>query len=736
MGYALSHSRKQRIHIESSMFSSALTDWTVVITDSMVPELAEAGGLLDSAGPALSDGRDIRIAADIDGENGLPLDLRGFLQDADPANGRIEFATKIPLTDPVAGNDIYLFYGDDDATTLLPTDPLGQYEVYDDDTIFYAPVGGGANRTAFNITGTDVGGITAGDIAAPSGLLGTQHTDVGDYSTYGDNPNLDLVNTDWTVSFLFRATTSGVEQYILGKYNHTTQNRGYLCIFSGGQHFDLTYQPVRTSYNPIYRLSSGVDVVDGQWHHLAGTFISGTRASVYTEGILRNTTTNNIPSSVASNNASFQIGTQVTAQNQPADFSHVTVHSVARSADWIAATHNNFLNGDTLFTGYNYSPALGAVIPYSGNEAAYEAFNSVGGGFFKGGNDAYFNLGRSLAVPATVDVSIRLKYRKTGSAFFAILGNGIYNSEAVEVDFAGNLQFRAPTGGGSTQVVAMNAKTDSLWHEYQIDYNVAANTISTYKDGSPVTLDHVANFNGGVWDWSFLLRRTTTSQVFVDEIAFIEISIDGVVGHYFDFGLANAAGDAGPDRVWDLVGGIHGAAVNIVNANWKRTADLPGNLPDGYNLYYMDPDYPVPASLSNPGFDAYDVALVYGGVIDVPISVSYDTAIAIGKALSVSVDYSALVAISKAVGISAEYDAAIAISKALRVSRDYDTVIAIYKALGILIDYDTAISIAKVQSQVWQVLKIKTQTHPWAKLMVNTLPWAKLNLETKSGIAD
>jgi hypothetical protein len=158
MGYALSHSRKQRIHIESSMFSSALTDWTVVITDSMVPELAEAGGLLDSAGPALSDGRDIRIAADIDGENGLPLDLRGFLQDADPANGRIEFATKIPLTDPVAGNDIYLFYGDDDATTLLPTDPLGQYEVYDDDTIFYAPVGGGANRTAFNITGTDVGG--------------------------------------------------------------------------------------------------------------------------------------------------------------------------------------------------------------------------------------------------------------------------------------------------------------------------------------------------------------------------------------------------------------------------------------------------------------------------------------------------------------------------------------------------------------------------------------------------
>jgi hypothetical protein len=860
MGFALSHSRRQRIHIESGMFSSALVDFTIVITDSMVPELAEAGGLLDSAGPALSDGHDIRIAADANGDVALPIDLRGFSQAADPANGGIEFATKIPLTDPVAGNDIYLFYGDDDAPAVLPTDPLGQYEAYDDDTIFYAPVGGGANRTAFNITGTDVGGITAGDIAAPSGLLGTQHTDVGDYSTYGDNPDLDLVNTDWTVSFLFRATTSGLEQYILGKYNHTTQDRGYLCIFSGSQHFDLTYQPVRTSYNPIYRLSSGVDVVDGQWHHLAGTFISGTRASVYTEGILRNTTTNNIPSSVASNNASFQIGTQVTAQNQPADFSHVTVHSVARSADWIASNHANFMQGDTLLTGYNYSLTLGAVIPYSGNEADYEAliaagggyfqgdgnaffrlgqeylidvtqlfeiefkafynasyvegfnglfspkagspgriiiqnsnrriyphganlpsavylgsliddgnwhtykivgdgvdvsfvrdsitersvgiasydggfkydsllvntneehpwehniaylsvtkngvlthrwdfchanaagndgpdyvFDRVGGvhgvsssdvssnwkrnvaltdalldgfnlyenaivpavpiygridafgialeyyahiptgdalytpisegGFFKGGNDAYFDLGQSLAVPATVDVSIRFKYRKAASAFFAILGNGIYNSEAVEVDFSGSLQFRAPTGGGSTQVVAMNAKTDSLWHEYQIDYNQVANTISTYKDGSPVTLDHAANFNGGVWDWSFLLRRTSTSQVFVDEIAFIEISIDGVVEHYFDFGLANAAGDIGPDIVWDLVGVVHGVGVNTADSNWGRTANLPNNLPNGYNLYYREPGVVWPATIADDTIDPFGVAIQYDNAI-------------------------------------------------------------------------------------------------------------------------
>jgi hypothetical protein len=336
---------------------AALTDFSAVLTDSMLPS-AVTDALFDATDGALTSGGDLRVSVDPDGETLVGLDLRSW----NKAAGEIEIAFRVPQTSAVLTTTLYLWWGKTGASQPATGGVGGQHSAYDDDTIFCAPVGGGANRTAFNITGTDVGGITAGDIAAPSGLLGTQHTDVGDYSTYGDNPDLDLVNTDWTMSFLFRATTSGLEQYILGKYDHTTQNRGYLCIFSGSQHFDLTYQPVRTSYNPIYRLSSGVDVVDGQWHHLAGTFISGTRASVYTDGILRNTTTNNIPSSVASNNASFQIGTQVTAQNRPADFSHVTVHSVARSAEWLKAENDNLRDLNSFYDAFPAPETVGGVI--------------------------------------------------------------------------------------------------------------------------------------------------------------------------------------------------------------------------------------------------------------------------------------------------------------------------------------------------------------------------------------
>jgi hypothetical protein len=322
----------------------SLANFTAVLTDDMLPA-AVTDVLFDTVDGALNNGGDLRASVDVNGDTLVGLDLRRW----NKVGGIMEAAFLVPSTSAALTTTLYLWWGKDNATQPAAGAVGGQHSAYDDDTIFCAPVGGGANRTAFNITGTDVGGITAGGIAAPSGLFGTQHTDFGDYSTYGDNPDLDLVNTDWTMSFLFRAATSAKEQYILGKYNHTTQNRGYLCILSAAQHFDLTYQPVRTSYNPIYRLSSGVDVADGQWHHLAGTFISETRASVYTDGILRNTTTNNIPSSVASTNAPFVIGTQVTSQNRLVDFSQVTVHSVARSAEWLKSENDNLRDSNIFY---------------------------------------------------------------------------------------------------------------------------------------------------------------------------------------------------------------------------------------------------------------------------------------------------------------------------------------------------------------------------------------------------
>jgi hypothetical protein len=351
---------KYRLTIPIRPTQSALTGFTAVLTDAMLPA-AVTDVLFDATEGALASGGDLRVTADEDGEIIVGLDA---LRRWDKAAGKMEIAYFVPSTSAALTTTLYLWWGKDNATQPAAGAVGGQYAAYDNDTIFCAPVGGGANRTAFNITGTDVGGITAGDIAAPSGLLGTQHTDVGDYSTYGDNPDLDLDQhgLDNVFSIPCYYLRSGT---VCPRKIRPYHAKPWLSLYIlGAQHFDLTYQPVPTSYNPTYRLSSGVDVVDGQWHHLAGTFISGTRASVYTDGILRNTATNNIPSSVASNDASFQIGTQVTAQNRPADFSHVTVHSIARSAEWLKAENDNFRDPNSFYGTFPAPENVDIELPY------------------------------------------------------------------------------------------------------------------------------------------------------------------------------------------------------------------------------------------------------------------------------------------------------------------------------------------------------------------------------------
>jgi hypothetical protein len=700
---------KQRIHIDAGMFTAALTDWTLVITEQMVSELAQDNWILDPDGLAKADLGDLRVYLDSASNVQTAFDIRAFQKDSTQANRKIEMGVNIPLTDPVAGNDIWIVAGDPALNTLDVNDTYGQYNTYDDDFIasycFCDDPATGIitdrtrnQRHASLYKGTGVADPLRVDGASGGKAWqfakGVDTSNVGSAAQYVYPSEASYSNfTVETVSKLTQTTNindassyfsfstvingSGLGSIQAGRRNSAsdaltvwgTDNSGNTYVSPQPYYPDLSWH-----YISLIVSNGNVNLdYDGTGTYLFNLLLPGVN-TIYL-GINRN---------------------RNSLRSLAATYDQVSYHSVVRNSNWRTSVRLNHLNGAALMTGEDYVPALGAVIPYSGNEADYEAFNSVGGGFFKGGNSAYFDLGRSLAVPATVDVSIRFKYRKAASAFFAILGNGIYNSEAVEVDFSGSLQFRAPTGGGSTQVVAMNAKTDSLWHEYQIDYNQAANTISTYKDGSPVTLNHVANFNGGVWDWSFLLRRTSTSQVFVDEIAFIEIEVGGVVEHYFDFGLANAAGDAGPDAVWDLVGGIHGDGVNTADSNWSRTANLPNNLRNGFNLYSLEPNFPVPASLNSPGFDPFGVAIEYSNPIPSGGVVDYDTLVSISKALLGTKPYDTAIAISKALTFLRDYDAHVAISKAIQGTKPYDTKVEIFSAGVTVKQYDTSITINKL----------------------------------------
>jgi hypothetical protein len=615
MGYVLSHSRKQRIHIESSMFSSALVDFTVVITDSMVPELAEAGGLLDSAGPALSDGHDIRIAADANGDVALPIDLRGYTQDADPANGSIEFATKLSLTDPIAGNDIYIFFGDDDAATLAPGDPLGQYNAYDDNYFLISPCGCGLDRSRNQWATTNNGGLTPGDAVTPWGLgtifdgnASQQYLSFDDIAEWNALLEVDQPNS---CEVLARNdnTASGLPQFIAAKIAETTSYQGWNFLYHAGIN-ELTVNNNYGTGSAIGR-AAAFTMVQGTWYHLATTYSGNNNASgflIYANGV-NLTTSDKTTGTGSTNQHSYPFLVGARGWGKPSSqrewdgvLDELRMSSVVRSADWIAATHSNFMNGDTLLTGYNYSPVLGEVIPYSGNEAAYESFNSVGGGYFQGDGNAQFDI-NEISFPYTTPFKLTFRHKNTYNGYDAIIGYKATNEHRIFTN-NGVLIFAAVS-------IDIDSDADSLWHTYELIFD--GSFFSATKDGSPIGSTVPASITTGNWVWEQLLAyRTAKSQ---NAFQFIEIEIDGVVEHYFDFGLANAAGDAGPDRVWDLVGGIHGAGINTADSNWGRTANLPNNLRNGFNLYSLEPNFPVPASLNSPGFDPFGVAIQYDNAV-------------------------------------------------------------------------------------------------------------------------
>jgi hypothetical protein len=708
MGYALSHSRRQRIHLESSMFSSALVDFTVVITDSMVSELAEAGGLLDSAGPALSDGHDIRIAADANGDVALPIDLRGYAQDADPANGSIEFATKLSLTDPIAGNDIYIFFGDDDAATLLPTDPLGQYNAYDDNYFLISPCGCGLDRSSNQWATTNNGGLTPGDAVTPWGLgtifdgnASQQYLSFNDVASWNALLEVDQPNS---VEVLARNdnATSGLPQFIAAKIAETTSYQGWNFLYHSG----LSELTVNNNYGTGSAIGRAATftMVQGTWYHLATTYSGNNNASgflIYANGA--NLTTSDKTTGTGSTNQHsypFLVGARGWGKpNSQREWDGILdelrMSSVVRSADWIAATHANFMQSSTTIIGYASEIALGAIIPYSGNEADYEAFNSVGGGYFQGDGNAFFRLGQEKVIDVTQPFEIEFKAFYNASYVEGF--NGLFSPKAGSPGriIVQNSNRRIyPHGANLPSAVYLGSLIDDAnWHTYKIVGDGV--DVSFVRDGSTERSVGIASYDGG-FKYDSLLVNTNEEHPWEHNVAYLSVTKNGVLTHYWDFGLTNAAGDAGPDRVWDLVGGIHGVGDNTGNSNWGRTANLPNNLRNGFNLYSLEPNFPVPASLNVPGFDPFGVAIQYSNPIPSGGVVDYDTLVSISKALLGTKPYDTAIAISKALAFLRDYDAHVDISKAIQGTKPYDTKVEIFSAGVSVKQYDTSITINKL----------------------------------------
>ena len=112
----------------------SLLAWTGSTATSNLPSGMFASG---SFYAAKSDGSDVRVTTDAAGTNQLPLEVVSFTQTANPTNARGEIYVKVPNVYSASDANIYVWWGNANATALRTYDIIGRDSVWSDYLMVY-----------------------------------------------------------------------------------------------------------------------------------------------------------------------------------------------------------------------------------------------------------------------------------------------------------------------------------------------------------------------------------------------------------------------------------------------------------------------------------------------------------------------------------------------------------------------------------------------------------------------
>lgn len=123
MAFPSGWNRKVKITIDKDKVPATQTDFTFPVTEDILPdEIFDADGPC----PAKNGGGDIRFSSDSQGNIQLAREVRVFVTDNDPANGKAEIWVKVPTLSSVSNTDIWCWYCNPGATEPLPSDTYGR----------------------------------------------------------------------------------------------------------------------------------------------------------------------------------------------------------------------------------------------------------------------------------------------------------------------------------------------------------------------------------------------------------------------------------------------------------------------------------------------------------------------------------------------------------------------------------------------------------------------------------
>jgi len=199
----------------------------------------------------------------------------------------------------------------------------------------------GSGSTAADSSGNGLAGALAGDPTWVDGIVGgaLMFDGDGDYINVGKNPAFDITNQITVAAWIKVASFEGEWQNIIAKGDTSWRLQRY----KDKNTLEFACTGVTVPGTNWSNILGAVDVNDGQWHHIVGTY-DGSQICLYVDGKL-DVSSNSIGGSIKINDQPVYIGENSEAPQRFWNglIDDVRVYSYGLSADEVAAISESVL---------------------------------------------------------------------------------------------------------------------------------------------------------------------------------------------------------------------------------------------------------------------------------------------------------------------------------------------------------------------------------------------------------
>ncbi len=307
--------KKHKITIDADQVSGSadLTDVPIVLTESNF--------LADAFSNSLNGGVDLRFSTDADGKNRLAHEIVNW----DVANSTGEVWLKINTLSYNTDTDIYVHYGNSNASALDENEAFGKHQVWGANwDMMYHLQGNATDSTNVSNDGT----ASNVSYATANGKLG-QGGSFNGSSSYIDLASYPISGSQsFTFGVWFKTSSIGTDKTIIAVGNMTSSLQGFIVYVRSTNKFgwDLSISG---------GTNSTTTVTDGNWHfgvivNNAGTF------QLYLDGATEGGTSSKSPNITT---GTKRIGHYSAYYNGSLD--NPFFYAGALSADFITTLYNN-----------------------------------------------------------------------------------------------------------------------------------------------------------------------------------------------------------------------------------------------------------------------------------------------------------------------------------------------------------------------------------------------------------